>query len=435
MPTVSQAQILGDPADVSQDFQRLENVYFVGSRVTSFDTSTGQGTLQWDRYLRNTTLSFNKIDVGFTRGRATEFPGTEYDQDPSLPFAISFVSPRTVRLRFSTRAVPLGDGQSLMLAGQVPKDASWRVTQNDREIIYTGVHGRVRIIKQPWHIEIYDERGRLLTRTQNIGDPATFITPIPFSFVRRASDLARRIAATFELRHDEKLFGCGESFTRFNKRGQRVLVSTRDGMGTQNEYMYKPIPFFLSSNGYGMFVHTSAPLTFDFGKYYDAHNVIYSGDENLDLLVFLGEPKDILSEYTALTGRSPVPPLWSFGFWMSRITYNSEDQVREVARQLRSRQIPADVIHLDTGWFETDWRSDFRFSTSRFRDPAKMIADLKQQGLHISLWQYTYFTSKNDLWKEMVAKGYHVKNEGGQLPFEDATLDVSNPDAVKWYQG
>jgi alpha-D-xyloside xylohydrolase len=184
-----------------------------------------------------------------------------------------------------------------------------------------------------------------------------------------------------------------------------------------------------------MFVHTSAPLTFDFGKYYDAHNVIYSGDENLDLFIFLGEPKDVLSEYTALTGRSPVPPLWSFGFWMSRITYNSEDQVREVAQQLRAHKIPADVIHLDTGWFETDWRSDYRFSTSRFRDPAKMIADLKQQGFHISLWQYTYFTSKNDLWKEMVSKGYEVRNEGGQLPFEDATLDMSNPEAVQWYQG
>src|SRR5215204_1260407 len=209
--SVSNAQVLGDPVDVSQDFQRMENVYFVGSRVTSFDTATGQGTLQWDRYLRNTTLSFNKIDVGFTRGKATEFPGTEYDQDPALPFSITFVSPRTVRLRMSTRAVPLGDGQSLMLAGAVPKDGSWKVEQNDREIVYTSAHGRVRIIKQPWHIEIYDQRGRLLTRTQNIGDPATFITPIPFSFVRRASDLSRRIAATFELRHDEKIFGSGES--------------------------------------------------------------------------------------------------------------------------------------------------------------------------------------------------------------------------------
>jgi alpha-D-xyloside xylohydrolase len=434
-PALAHAQVLGDPADVSQDFQKMENVYFVGSRVTSFDTATGNGTLQWDRYLRNTTLSFNKIDVGFTRGKATEFPGTEYDQDPALPFSITFVSPRTVRLRMSTRAVPMSDGQSLMLAGPVPKDSSWKVEQNDREITYTSENGRIKIIKQPWHIEIYDQRGRLLTRTQNIGDPATFITPIPFSFVRRSSDLQRRIAATFELQHDEKIFGCGESFTRFNKRGQHINVWTRDGMGTQNEYMYKPIPFFLSSNGYGMFVHTSAPLTFDFGKYYDAHNTIYSGDENLDIFVFLGEPKDILSEYTALTGRSPVPPLWSFGFWMSRITYNSEDQVRQVAQQLRSHRVPTDVIHLDTGWFETDWRSDYKFSTSRFRDPAKMIADLKQQGFHISLWQYTYFTSKNDLWKEMVAKGYHVKNEGGQLPFEDATLDVSNPEAVKWYQG
>src|SRR5688572_26770995 len=93
-PIVTHAQVLGDPVDVSQDFQKMENIYFIGSKVTSFDTSTGQGTLQWDRYWRNTTLSFNKIDVGFVRGRATEFPGTEYDQDPSLPFAVTFVSPR-----------------------------------------------------------------------------------------------------------------------------------------------------------------------------------------------------------------------------------------------------------------------------------------------------------------------------------------------------
>src|SRR6185369_12866479 len=70
---VCHAQVLGDPVDVSQDFQRMENVYFVGSRVTAFDPATGQGTLQWDRYLRNTTLSFNKIDVGFARGKRLSF--------------------------------------------------------------------------------------------------------------------------------------------------------------------------------------------------------------------------------------------------------------------------------------------------------------------------------------------------------------------------
>lgn len=429
------AQVLGDPVDISQDFQKMEQVYFVGSKVTKFDPPTGEGTLQWDRYLRQTTLSFNKIDVGLSKGKATEFPGTEYDENPALPFSLTFVSPRTVRLRLTTRSMPLRETPSLMLTGVPPKDNSWKVAQTDQEVTYTSAFGKVRLIKDPWHVEFYDASGRLLTRTQNVGDPKTFFTPVPFSFVRRARDLGRSVAATFQLSPDEKIYGCGESFSRLNKRGQKIVAYTRDGMGVQSEYLYKPIPFFMSSNGYGMFVHTSAPVTFDFGKTFDQHNAITTGDENLDIFLFLGSPKEILSEYTALTGRSPVPPLWSFGFWMSRITYKSEDEVRDVAAKLRQHRIPSDVIHLDTGWFETDWRSNYKFSTSRFRDPAKMIADLKQQGFRISLWQYSYFASKNEIYDQALAKGYVVRNEGGTLPFEDAVLDFSNPEAVKWYQG
>ena len=112
--------------------------------------------------------------------------------------------------------------------------------------------------------------------------------------MRRAGDLSRRFAATFELSPDEKIFGSGESFTRLNKRGQKINLTTRDGMGVQGQLMYKPIPFFLSNNGYGMFVHTSAPVTFDFGNFYDSHNVIYSADDSLDLFIFLGDPKENL---------------------------------------------------------------------------------------------------------------------------------------------
>ena len=429
------AQVLGDPIDVGQDFQKMENVYFIGSRIADFDAEKGTGNLVWDRYLRNTTLSFNKIDGTLGKGKGTEFPGTEYDENPSLPFSISFISPRTVRLRFNSRLANFDDNQSLMLDGKLPKDKSWKVSNSENEITYTSEFGKVKIIKNPWHIEFYDKNGKLLTRTQNIGDPKTYLTPIPFSFVRRASDLSRRFAATFELQHDEKIFGTGESFTRLNKRGQKINAFTRDGMGAQGQLMYKPIPFFLSSNGYGMFVHTSAPVTFDFGQFYDAHNVIYSADDELDLFVSLGEPKEILSEYTNLTGKSPVPPLWSFGFWMSRITYKSEQEVRDVAAKLRQYKIPSDVIHLDTGWFETDWRSNYEFSKSRFQNPQKMISDLKAQGFKVSLWQYTYFTPKNELYKEIVEKGFAVKNESGKQPFEDAVLDMSNPAAVKWYQG
>jgi alpha-D-xyloside xylohydrolase len=129
-----------------------------------------------------------------------------------------------------------------------------------------------------------------------------------------------------------------------------------------------------------------------------------------------------------------MPPLWSFGLWMSRITYFSEDETRTVAAKLRQNRVPADVIHLDTGWFETDWRCDYKFSPSRFKDPAKMIADLKRDGFHISLWQLPYFVPKNSLFPEIVAKGLMVKDGKGNLPYEDAVLDFTNPATIQWYQ-
>jgi alpha-D-xyloside xylohydrolase len=433
----ARGQQLGDVVDVGAEFQKPEQVLFAASRMIRFDPRTGRGALQWDRYVRQPSFNFQKIDRGFARAPSNEFPQSEYDRDPVLPFAIDFVSPRTVRLRFGTRDVPLAElerAPSLMLAGPVPVDASWRIESTDSVVTYRSAFGRVRMVKDPWSIELYDAAGHLLTRTQRLNEPPSLTTYVPFSFLRRSRDVGRSAAATFELSADEKIYGFGESFTRLDKRGQRIVAFLRDAMGAQSPLQYKAIPFFLSSNGYGMFVHTTAPVTFDVGAEFDAHHTIYTGDELLDLFVFLGAPKDVVSEYTALTGRSPVPPLWSFGFWMSRITYNSEAQVRDVAAKLRQYRVPADVLHLDTGWFETDWRGDFQFSRSRFSDPARMIRDLAAQGFHVSLWQYTYFTPKNPLWRELVDSGYVVPNDGGRLPAEDAVLDMSNAAAVRWYQ-
>ena len=102
-------------------------------------------------------------------------------------------------------------------------------------------------------------------------------------------------------------------------------------------------------------------------------------------MLFTGDPQTILRSYTDLSGQSPVPPLWSYGLWMSRITYSREDEVRDVAEKLRHYQIPCDVIHLDTGWFEEDWCCDYEFSHSRFDNPQGMINDLRENGFHISL--------------------------------------------------
>ena len=427
--------LLAAPVDVSADFRDFANNYYVAGQVVSFDPATATGALKWLRNNRYPRLAFNYVEGVLRPFEGVIFPEKEYDNDPVWPFAIQFVTPRTVRIRVKTGPEASGMEPSLMLAGEPPVDSSWKYNKVDGGHRYTGGAGSITVRESPWRIELRDAAGKLLTETQNPADFDNTLSPaLPFSFIRRASDHSRSVAAVWSLSAGEKLFGGGESFTRLDKRGQRLVLSVNDANGAESERMYKPIPFLMSSRGYGLFAHTSAPATFDVGATFHGSNALLLGDDELDLFAFVGTPKQILDEYTGITGKSPMPPLWSFGFWMSRITYMSEEEVRTVATKLRQYRIPADLIHLDTGWFETDWRSDYQFSKARFPDPGKLFADLKRDGFHVSLWQLPYFVPKNKLFPEIVAQGLAVRDGKGNLPSEDAVLDFSNPKTVTWYQ-
>jgi alpha-D-xyloside xylohydrolase len=428
--------LLNEPVDVSPDFRDFTNLYYLADKLSDFDPVTGAGKISWQRAAYSTRQAFDNMLAMIGPVEPNEFPANEYEANPTLPFSLEFVSPNTVRIRIKTGLQVKPDAESLMLAGgKAPKDNSWKYSKIKGGHQYTNVCGSVTVFDNPWHVEFRDAKGRLLTKTNHRSDNSTTFTPIlPFSFVRRAADYSRSVAAVFSLSPGEKIFGCGESFTRLDKRGQKVVLWTDDANGVENQGMYKPIPFFMSSRGYGMFMHSTSPITCDFGSYFSGVNSLMLGDEALDLFVFFGTPKEILDAYTTLTGKSPTPPLWSFGLWMSRCTYFSEDETRQVAAKLRQNKIPSDVIHLDTGWFETDWRCNYQFSTTRFKDPQKMIADLKKDGFHISLWQLPYFVPKNTLFQEIIEKGLFVRDAKGNLPYEDAVLDFSNPATVAWYQ-
>ncbi|MDZ7613114.1 MAG: glycoside hydrolase family 31 protein [Flavobacteriaceae bacterium] len=368
---------------------------------------------------------------------ANEFPTTEYEVAPVLPFSIEFITDRTIRIKALSGPQMRKNEESLMLInGSAPNNiGQWKYSKVTEGHKYTSSKGSVVITQKPWHVYIYDAKGKLLTSTLHLDDVKSTYTPVtPFSFVRRADDYSRSMNVVFSMSPEEKIFGCGESFTQFNKRGQKVILWTDDANGVQNETMYKPIPFYLSSRGYGVFMHHTTPITIDFGKYFNGANSMMVGDDEADLFVFIGEPKDILDEYTDLTGKAEMPPLWSFGFWMSRITYFSEKEGREIAKNLRKYEIPSDVIHFDTGWFEVDWRNNYEFSKNRFNDPVDMIADMKADGFNVCLWQLPYFSPKNTLFQEIIEKGLAVKDGKGNIPYEDATLDFTNPETVKWYQ-
>lgn len=427
--------LMNQPLDMSTDFRDLSNTLFFADHLESFDIESGEGLINWKRGHLMPRQAFNTNGAQPRKMRMLDFPFTAYENDPNLKFKIDFVTPRTARIRMLTTPVEPKPTTSIMLAKEPGKDMSWRVSETNDNITYTSSYGTIQINKNPWRIVLKDKEGRIMSQTVTLSDAdSTQVKYTPFNFIKRGSDNARRINPVFTLTADEMIFGCGESATGLNKVGQKVNLFVTDPQGPETDQMYKPIPFFMSNRGYGMFMHTSAPVTCDFGATYIGLNKLFMGDENLDLFVFFGEPKDILNEYTDLVGKPGMPPLWSFGTWMSRITYFSEKEGYDVAANIRKNKYPCDVIHFDTGWFDVDWQCDYKFSENRFQNPQQMLNDLKSQGFHVCLWQLPYFTPKNAYFKELIEKNMYVKNGNGELPYEDVVLDFSNPATVKWYQ-
>ena len=425
------------PKDQSGDFSDLSNTYFLADSLASFDVAKGEGQLNWKRYRLSPRQAFNLNGYWPVRMHTLDFPDTEYDNDPNLSFKIDFVSPRCVRIRMATSPIqtPRSDSESVMLAGPVPATSAWKGVSDGKTIAYKTEYGSIEIQKYPWRIVLKDKHGKVMTQTRHIIDnDSSQVKLLPFSFIKRGSDNSRSINPVLTIAPGERIYGCGESFGALNKVGQKVQIMVTDPQGPETDGQYKPVPFFFSNRGYGIFMHTSAPVTADFGASYIGADRLFMADEQLDMFVFFGEPKDILNEYTNITGKSPMLPLWTFGTWMSRITYFSQEEGLDIAKKLRQHKIPSDVIHFDTGWFGVDWQCDYEFAKDRFKDPKGMLDQMKRDGFHTCLWQLPYFTPKNRFFREIVDGGMAVRNAAGSLPYEDAVLDFTNPKTVSWYQ-
>ena len=434
--------------DMSTDFYDLSNTYFLADSLSTFDVSKGIGKVNWKRYRLSPRQAFNTNGYWPVRMQMLDFPDAAYENDPDLKMQVRLVSPRTLRITMLTTPIEPTDEDKddvmfsptfiskLVNGGIASAQQDWKVSETPEAVVYKSVYGSLEIRKHPWRLVVKDAKGKILTQTRHIIDnDSSQVKLLPFSFVKRGSDNSRSINPVFTLAPSERIYGCGESFTKLNKVGQKVHLFVTDPQGPETDGQYKPVPFFFSNRGYGVFMHTSAPVTCDFGASYIGADRLFMGDETMDYFIFFGEPKDILNEYTEVTGKSPMLPLWTFGTWMSRITYFSQEEGMEIANQLRKNNIPSDVIHFDTGWFDVDWQCDYEFSKNRFKNPVKMLKQMDEMGFHTCLWQLPYFTPKNRYFQELVDGGMHVKNATGGMPYEDAVLDLSNPKTVEWYQG
>jgi alpha-D-xyloside xylohydrolase len=430
-------ELQNQPPDPSAPFGQQTSHFFIPVGMPGFDPAKGTGELHWKPMSLRQRISYHQATFELDdHAMWKDTPEHEYEDERTFPVKLSFVSPRTARLRLTARPVSFDDDGPSPMLEHLDGEGSWDSSSADGSVSMRTPCAELIVQREPFGVELRDAERRSLTRTNRLADSAGVLNlnPMPLSFVRAAHDLQRNFAASLALRPDEALFGCGESFTRLNKRGQRLPIWTYDAYSAQTARMYKPMPFLLSSQGWGALVHSAAPMTFDLGQGFDGAAVLYVADDVLDLILFVGSPKEILSELTALTGRPRVPPVWSFGLWMGRESYRSQDEVLGVARRLREERIPSDVVHIDTDWPEVPFRCDFRFSPTRFPRPKDMTAELRRLGLRLSIWQFPYLHSADPLHREVTEKDLVVLTSRGRPPIDDAVLDLSKAEAVDWYQ-
>ncbi|WP_461194187.1 alpha-xylosidase [Clostridioides difficile] len=281
-----------------------------------------------------------------------------------------------------------------------------------------------------WGIKFYNN-DKLLTETSRTG--TAYITTDKKEIYMR-EQLAIGVG--------ELVYGLGERFTPFVKNGQSVDIWNQDG-GTASEQSYKNIPFYLTNKGYGVFVNHSENVSFEVGSE-SVSKVQFSVEgESLEYYIIGGNDlKEVINNYTNLTGKPTLPPAWSFGLWLttSFCTNYDEETVMGFIDGMLERDIPLETFHFDCFWMkEFEW-CNFEWDNRVFPDPEGMLKRINDKGIKVCVWINPYIGQKSPLYKEGAEKGYFVKTGNNKIWQCDrwqagmALVDFTNPEACKWYK-
>ena len=259
----------------------------------------------------------------------------------------------------------------------------------------------------------------------------------------------------FHVRDAASYFGFGERFDTLDHAHTVVHNLSTDDAGVKGTSSYKPIPFFMSTTGYGLWVDTTGEATFDMNATNRDDIVVDVTAAKLRIVLFTGpEFPGILERFTALEGRAVVPPYWAFAPWKARDYHQNDAQVAEDVDRQRELGLPSSVILIDSPWAAT--YNDYKFNPKQFSDAPAMVKHIHDQGYKLVLWHTSWVNSKSDPpketgfegkiaplaenYQEAADEGLFVKNQDGS-PYVGrwwkglgSMIDFTNPKAKIWWQ-
>lgn len=304
---------------------------------------------------------------------------------------------------------------------------------------------QVRIAKKPVRIAFYDRSGKLLSADHPLKGMAWAMRSQPDTLRDAPGTTGAEVRVWKSSPDDECYYGLGVKSASFELRGKNFTMWNADipAYTAGTDPLYQSIPFFMglrSGRAYGIFFDNTYWSNFDMGK--ESRDQYSFGAEggDLDYYFFAGPtPKAILSRFTELVGRMPIPPLWSLGYQQSRWSYSPERRVREIANGFRSNNIPCDVIYLDIDYM--DGYRVFTWNPVNFPDPRRMVSDLAAQGFRMAVIMDPGIKTDSmyAAYRSGLAAGCFLKYPDGRLftgdvwPGRCAFPDFTSDAARRWW--
>ena len=324
-------------------------------------------------------------------------------------------------------------------------------------------------------ITMYDNPLRMVLGRES--DSLMLQSAVPIRVLVRADGTVQQYQFGFESPSDEAFYGFGERFNALDQRGNYLDNYVYGQYTGQGKRSYIPIPFFISSRGYGLWLKTERQAKFDLAAADSGCWTLtgYAEEEGASLemkFFFQQHPRAIVQAFTDLTGKPELPPYWAFGLWMSSNDWNSQAEVIKQLRLAQKHQIPASVLVIEAWsdesnfyiWNDAQYQQkpsshayslgDYIFPPEgRWPDPKRMIDELHQAGLRLVLWQnpaikhgeprehLDEIQNKADQ-EYAIQQGYVVRKADGSphrvephMPWfsNSLVLDFTNQKAAEWW--
>lgn len=321
-----------------------------------------------------------------------------------------------IRVRYSlTESVPAHP--DLVVIRNTWPATKWEMQSSDENVVLSTVQIKAVVSRKDSSVTFQDSAGKTLFQQTEVT-----LTPVTVNGEQ-----------TYHAELFSKLWGSYESFYGLGQHQAGVWNYRGEAVDISQDNTNIGIPFFLSSNGYGIFWNNASRSRFN-NRFLSALYLSSEFADEMDYYFLYGPEFDqIIAGYRELTGAAPLFGKWAYGFWQCKNKYNTQEELLGVAHKYRELHIPVDNIVQDWFWWYT--MGEPVFDRERYPDPPGMVDDLHKNNFHLMISVWPYFRPGSKTYDDMDQRGFFIDRTKVQSfhPPRMALYDAFNPDARKHY--